>query len=87
MTSYVVNLHSELIIFEVELYLGTSDTNDKDSLIFESDGSFQSGVDYTFQAISDAEALPNPITESDAFVTLEMRMDSYPGVRCCGLVS
>jgi hypothetical protein len=58
----------------VQLFLGTTDIFDDSAMIFESDGNFQSGTSHTFMAALDGATAP-PVLVSDAFLTLELRMD------------
>eukprot|EP00934_Nitzschia_sp_Nitz4_P004364 Nitzschia sp. Nitz4//scaffold232_size35869//9056//12145//NITZ4_007804-RA/size35869-processed-gene-0.17-mRNA-1//-1//CDS//3329543321//4354//frame0 len=61
----------------VKLYLGTTE-EDPDFLIFESDGDFDGGVDFTFLASEDADATLSPIVDGDAYLTLQLYLDLYP---------
>ena len=61
----------------VQLFLGTTDTDDESMLIREISGDFQGGTDATFIASLDGEQTDAPVV-SDFFLTLEVRFDLYP---------
>ncbi len=60
---------------KVQLFLGTTDIEDFSRLIFESDGTFQAGADFTFMAGSNPVPTIPPLLPNQPFLTLEIRMD------------
>jgi len=63
----------------VQLFLGTTDIFDSSRLIFESDGNIQAGKDHEFMAALNNDSTDPPLLPSEVFLTLELRMDFYPG--------
>jgi hypothetical protein len=72
---YISTLFCGFVLTTVQLFLGTTDVFDTSKLIFERDGNFQTGADYTFIAAFDPEPTGPPLVPSQEFLTLELRMD------------
>lgn len=63
----------------VQLFLGTADVEDESKKIFETDGQFKGGIDFSFLATTEPQPTEAPIVESDAYLTLQLNFDLYPG--------
>ncbi len=63
----------------VQLFLGTAETEDESKIIFESDGAFKGGVDYSFLATEDPLPTEAPLGDSNAYLTLQIYFDLFPG--------
>ena len=65
----------------VKLFLGTTNTDDETTLIWNQNGDFEGGIDYSFMASltggNNNEPTPTPIP-SDYYLTLQLNMDWYP---------
>lgn len=62
----------------MQVFLGTTDTDDTSRMIFEAAGDFESSVDFSFIASFNSEPTTAPQFDGDAFLTLELRTDLYP---------
>jgi trypsin len=63
----------------VKLFLGTADVEEESKLIHEADGDFNGGFDFSFLATMEQGPTEGPLFESEAFVTLYLYFDLYPG--------
>jgi len=62
----------------VQLFLGTTDTEDSSRKIFENKGGFQGSLDFSFISSFDTDPTSPPRLDSELFLTLELRLDLYP---------
>lgn len=63
----------------IKIFLGTADIDDKSKLIHEADGDFKEGFDFSFLATLEQQATEAPLVEGDAYLTLNLYFDLYPG--------
>lgn len=63
----------------VQLFLGTADVQDDSKKIYEADGDFKGGVDFTFLASTNPVSTKPPVIEGDSYLTLDLFFDLYPG--------
>jgi hypothetical protein len=64
--------------FAVQLFLGTTDTEDNSRMIFENRGNFEGSLEFSFISSFDTDSTSPPKLEGELFLTLELRLDLYP---------
>lgn len=62
----------------VQLYLGTTE-EDPSKLLYEADGDFDSGVEFSFLTTISTEPTPAPGLDGENYLTLNLYLDLYPG--------